>query len=513
MVPPSDDSPHGPSPAGPSAAVARSDPHGGGSRAAQDADGGGSSFDGEDFLFHLYRGSELLQDNRIEEAKGELETALGMQPRDVEGQGLLGVVYFRLGMYPHAMGIYEELVRSCPGEVTPRINLALCYLKTGQLVQARTVLEQVIAIVPDHQRGWGYLGLVFERLGDHAKAQVAFERAEQPHLARRMERILDDRARIPGESQRPDRQEMMRAARDAEVELDRGEDAFSVADNSDDATSRSGHWRAIELGQERLPPPSRTFTPGSLTPSRPPRAPTIPPTSARGGAPTLAAGVVVPPPVDQLAEESMMIFSDDPRVVGHADGVVLVTSPDRFVLRPSCLRAVLPGGTPLSCVDMSRRARGRDLDEPLGEAGDVLVELTGAARLVLASAEGRLVVTQLEGQFLYLRESLLVGFESSINYESGRLPIAGERHEPLVQLSGNGAVIFHGGNLIEALDCRAERPVWVAAEVVVGWTGRLLPRPLDAGESFGVSKLGTAASGSRGMISFSGDGAVFVRVR
>lgn len=513
MVPPSDDLPPGPSQGGPQSLSGGMSPSGGAGRGNEDADGSGASFDGEDFLFHLYRGSELLQDNRIAEAKGELETALGMQPRDVEGQGLLGVVYFRLGMYPHAMEIYEGLVRSCPGEVTPRINLALCYLKTGQLVQARTVLEQVIAIVPDHQRGWGYLGLVFERLGDHAKAQVAFERAEQPHLARRMERILEERSRIPGESQPPDRQEMMRAAQDAEDELDRGEAAFSVAGNSDGETSRSGHWRAIELGQERLPPPSRTFLPGSLTPSRPPRAPTIPPTSARGGAPTLAAGVVVPPPVDQLAEESMMVFSDEPRVVGHADGVVLVTSPDRFILRPSCLRAVLPGGTPLRCVPMSRHARGRDLEEPLGEPGDVLVELTGAARLVLASAEGRLVVTRLDGQFLYLRESLLVGFEGGISCESGRLPVADERHEPLVQLSGNGAVVFHGGNLIEALDCRAERPVWIAADVVVGWTGRLLPRPLDASESLGVSQLGASASGPRGMISFSGDGAVFARVR
>src|SRR5688572_29198339 len=55
-----------------------------------------SAFEGEDFLYHLFRGSELLQDNCISEAKEELERALRMQPRDIEGQGLLGVVYFRL---------------------------------------------------------------------------------------------------------------------------------------------------------------------------------------------------------------------------------------------------------------------------------------------------------------------------------------------------------------------------------------------------------------------------------
>src|SRR6188474_2823031 len=122
------------------------------------------AFDGEDFLFHLYRGSELLQDNCVAEAKEELERALSMQPRDVEGQGLLGVVYFRLGLYPRAIGIYEEIVRTCPTEITPKVNLALCYLKTGQQHSARDVLEDVIRREPDHRRAWGYYGLALERL-------------------------------------------------------------------------------------------------------------------------------------------------------------------------------------------------------------------------------------------------------------------------------------------------------------------------------------------------------------
>ena len=61
----------------------------------------------EDFLFHLYRGSELLQENRVLEAKEELEFALTMQPSDPKGQDLLGAVYFRLGLYPRAIQIYE----------------------------------------------------------------------------------------------------------------------------------------------------------------------------------------------------------------------------------------------------------------------------------------------------------------------------------------------------------------------------------------------------------------------
>ena len=106
----------------------------------------------EDFLFHLYRGSELLQDNRVHEAKEELEQALRLQPRDAKGQDLLAVVYFRLGLYPRAIEIYEELMREFPRDGALTQNLALCYLKTGQPDKARTLLENLVLSQPDHLR-------------------------------------------------------------------------------------------------------------------------------------------------------------------------------------------------------------------------------------------------------------------------------------------------------------------------------------------------------------------------
>ena len=188
MTPPSDDAdsiPPGFSFPLPSARPSRSSP--------RESDQPPSArFQGEDFLFHLYRGSELLQDNCVAEAKEELERALRMQPLDIEGQGLLGVVYFRLGLYPRAIEIYREIIKACPDEITPKLNLSLCYLKTGQPGEARDLLSDVIHKVPDHRRAWGYLGLSFERLGEYARAQEAFEKAGQPTLARRMQDLQLD---------------------------------------------------------------------------------------------------------------------------------------------------------------------------------------------------------------------------------------------------------------------------------------------------------------------------------
>ena len=197
------------------------------------------SFDGEDFLYHLYRGSELLQDNCVPQAKEELERALKLQPQDTEGQGLLGVVYFRLGLYPRAIEIYEEIIKERPQEISPRVNLGLCYLKTGQSHLARDVLEEVIQRVPDHLRAWGYLGLTFERLGELAKAEAAFDKAGQPTLARRMQRLLAEQAQVHQESVDPERVEVRLAAADAVQELDGREGGFSRVTVEESDPSRS----------------------------------------------------------------------------------------------------------------------------------------------------------------------------------------------------------------------------------------------------------------------------------
>src|SRR5262245_49760824 len=141
---------------------------------------------GEDFLFHLYRGSELLQDNRVHDAKAELEQALSLQPSDPKGQDLLGIVYFRLGMYPRAIAIYERLVHLHPAAVEPRINLALSYLKTGQPAQARAELEKVLEHNPSHSRAWAYLGLSFKAMGDYERASHAFAAGGHDQMARRL---------------------------------------------------------------------------------------------------------------------------------------------------------------------------------------------------------------------------------------------------------------------------------------------------------------------------------------
>ena len=154
----------------------------------------------EDFLYHLSRGSELLKVNQVEPAKEALELALSLQPQDIRGQGLLGVVYFRLGLYPRAIDIYQKIILACPDEIAPKVNLALCYVKTGQHIAARDLLQDVVTRDPSHLRAWAYLGLVFQFLHDFSKAFAAFERAGQQSMAERMLRYTEQAEPVVEES-------------------------------------------------------------------------------------------------------------------------------------------------------------------------------------------------------------------------------------------------------------------------------------------------------------------------
>lgn len=516
---------------------------------------------GEDFLFHLYRGSELLQDNRVHDAKAELEQALSLQPSDPKGQDLLGIVYFRLGMYPRAISIYERLIQMHPGAIEPRINLALSYLKTGQPSQARVELERVLEQNPNHGRAWGYLGLAFQRLGDLERAGHAFAAGGHDAMARR---VLEMAAggtvslRPPADPSGAGA-EVRRAAGEAFHELDRTDGGFQ----NDPGIPRipSGTWSAIEPGREQLP--GDTPLPGGpRVPSLGgiPIAPMEPalihrhrsehgdlrreslvdmPTAAhtavtapapaspeqiahhfRAGEPPVVPVVVPPlaPPSDtpparssgapssatQLVRERMLVFPRDLSVAQHASGLVLVQAQSGFAARLDAVRSLAyPAGYTTSVLN--RKVRGKVVDEPLGGASSPLFEISGRGELVLGGVSGRPLTTlTLEDDPLYLREELLAAFELSVNYDSGRLAVGDGDAISMVQLRGPGAVIAALPPATTAIEVTDGHGAAVRALAVLGWMGRVVPRALLPSE---------APAGARGFVSFSGEGMVLLDAR
>ena len=420
---------------------------------------------GEDFLFHLYRGSEMLQDNRVHDAKAELEQALALQPSDPKGQDLLGIVYFRLGLYPRAITIYEQLIRQHPDAVEPRINLALSYLKTGQPGQARFELEKVVEQNPGHSRAWAYLGLAFQRLGDYERASYAFQTGGHDGMARRL------------------------------TEMTAAGGAFTVHPAGD-----LGAAPPPSIPRAAGVPAEAEAAPPELVPSIAPAPPV--PTEAVAPAPASRRLSASPPRrPGEAVREALLVFPRDLPVSRHPSGLVLVQATAGFAVRLEAIRSLAYAAGQQSTV-LLRKTRGRVLDEPLGGAASPVCELVGKVELALGAAAGhRLWPIVLEDEMVYLREDALAGFEAVVGYENGRLPVGDGDSIPMVQLRGKGTVVAEVPETVAALEVTEGRSTAVRAVSVLGWVGRVVPRGLLPHE---------APGGLKGLVTFAGEGMVLV---
>jgi uncharacterized protein (AIM24 family) len=196
----------------------------------------------------------------------------------------------------------------------------------------------------------------------------------------------------------------------------------------------------------------------------------------------------------------------------HASGALLLqTSEDAgraFAGRLDALRVV--AGAAATRV-LHRRMRETDTSEVLGGLGSPLVRIAGNAQIVMGARPGNhLVPLALEEDLAFVREDVLLGFETRLSYENGRIALehAGEgaRGTPetgvhVVQLRGTGVLVVELTGALASLSSTAGSPLLVRREWVVGWLGRLVTRALPAAES---------PSGQRGLVAFSGDGIVLI---
>jgi uncharacterized protein (AIM24 family) len=144
----------------------------------------------DEFLQQLYRGGELLAAGKVIEAKEFLERAHQLQPRQEKAQNLLGLCYFKLGLFDRAAELYEMLVRDNPVDPTLRVNLGLVYLKTNALQRAAREFETATDLAPEHQKAQNYLGLTLAQMGEYGRAREHFLLAGSDAMAEKMTRAI-----------------------------------------------------------------------------------------------------------------------------------------------------------------------------------------------------------------------------------------------------------------------------------------------------------------------------------
>ncbi|MFO0677943.1 MAG: hypothetical protein U0169_15510 [Polyangiaceae bacterium] len=260
--------------------------------------------------------------------------------------------------------------------------------------------------------------------------------------------------------------------------------------------------------------PTIPFLPGTPSAFEGAVADAVSHTRRRSEAPALAAEPAPltsrrPPRIRELARERLLLFPETPSVTHHSTGRVLVrigeakgTDDRSFAARAEVIRAY---AGEVSTQILERRVRGKSNGETFGTPASPVVRLEGHADVLLGARPGHaLLPFDLEDGVAFFRESVLAGFELRLAFENGKLSADSSDATPMVQLEGTGVVVLELLHPLSSLEVSASKSVHLRKELVLGWTGRLVPRTIPAHE---------APGGQHGFVGFGGEGVVLLASR
>ena len=393
---------------------------------------------------HLNRAGELLRGEKIEAAEAEVTTALRLSPDDVRARNLLGLVRFRAGRYDDAYQVYRELVGRDPDDTALRLNLGLVELRLGRDADASQNLRRVIEQEPANLKAQGYYGLSPMRSGDLQGARAAFVAAGQSDLVKQVDEqiALAAKAARAGAAAPPPATkniaERIKAAAPAGA-LDG--DLVPIDDRGSGPIALGGAAPAGRAGTRREPLIHERPVPlGSFVDTRELRS------GASGETYTLSGG--------------LLVLRIDGRLPTRTSG------------------AIASSGT-LAYAQMTRRVRGKTVEETFGEADDALFLATGAGVILISPKGGTFTALALRDKdVLYLREAAVFSFEESLSWENGRVPGGGPSGLTFAQLRGQGRVVVRSKKSPYTLKLAANDIYYVDQAGLLGWTGAVVPQQL-----------------------------------
>ncbi len=397
---------------------------------------------GGGFHYHLYRGSDLLAEEKTSEALEAIEEALALQPGSQEAMGLQAATLFKLGRYDDAINAYRLLLRANPKEQALYVNLALVLLKAGRLDDAEAELRQAMTVGGESKRLHGYLGMVYAKKREYEKALIAFNKASAAKMVAEMEDLI--RKRQEG-AERPE------APSEGESEIQR---------DLDEAVERS-QAAVIGAAQRRrklLLTPDAAAVPEEALP-----APAAPPAGASPGEPRR---VLPAAPAAPLAALSAGLLRID-----LAAGAVCALSDLSY-----CAEA--PKAEPLF-----KRFKGRTTKSHFGPPEAPFCKVSGQGAALLQARPGRrLYLFEMAGKdTAFVTERALYAFSSGLAWENGRIGLTEESSVDLVTLSGTGQFAVVVGGEVSVIETSEDgEGVLVALPALVGWQGRMAPRPVAA---------------------------------
>ena len=135
-------------------------------------------------LGYYVLGATYYSVKRYDEARSALEKALTFKP-DVSAEYLLGMIADNTGDADGALQRFMQIIKRDPLYGPAYTAMGTIHIKQNNYQLAKTELEQAIHLNDRDLSAFYQLGLVYNKLGEKARAKQMFDRAEQLREAQR----------------------------------------------------------------------------------------------------------------------------------------------------------------------------------------------------------------------------------------------------------------------------------------------------------------------------------------
>lgn len=126
---------------------------------------------------HLAAGRVFLKNEQLNEAIGELSTAVSLDPKLAEAHSLLARAFDQKGLHERARDSYEKATKAEPQDAQALNNLGFSLYQNGNYRAAIDKLKRALKLAPKDERILNNLALALCRLGKFDDAFKNFARA------------------------------------------------------------------------------------------------------------------------------------------------------------------------------------------------------------------------------------------------------------------------------------------------------------------------------------------------
>jgi WD40 repeat protein/tetratricopeptide (TPR) repeat protein len=128
---------------------------------------------------HCSRGDALYRKGRLDEAIGEYQTAIRLNPGYADAHNGLGNALHDGGQLDRAIQEYRETIRLTQDAAGPHFNLGRSLLSQGQLDKALGALRRAVDLQGEFAEAHLLLGLALQQTGEFREALAALKRSHE----------------------------------------------------------------------------------------------------------------------------------------------------------------------------------------------------------------------------------------------------------------------------------------------------------------------------------------------